>query len=134
MNMSLFMRYLLGIFHYFIQLLINSLNLKFFDWVIDCFLDMSLVRVKHFWKVRNRSGDSYHYTVQESNTCLSYTCLSYTCLPDFKSTTGLAFIKKQPPEVLCKKGVLKIFAKFTGSTCARVSFLIKLQAWGLQLY
>ena len=129
MDMSLFMRYLFGIFHYFIQLLINSLNHKFFDWVIDCFLDMSLV-----WKVRNRSGDSYHYTVQESNTCLSYTCLSYTYLPDLKSTTGLAFIKKQPPEVLCKKGVLKIFAKFTGNTCARVSFLIKLQASGLQLY
>ena len=35
--------------------------------------------------------------------------------------------QKQPPEVFCKKGVLKNFAKFTGkSTCARVSFLIKL--------
>ena len=29
-----------------------------------------------------------------------------------------------------KKGVLKNFAKFTGKTCARVSLLIKLQAWG----
>ena len=32
-------------------------------------------------------------------------------------------------------GVLKNFAKFTGRPlCARVSFLIKLQALGLQLY
>ena len=31
-------------------------------------------------------------------------------------------------EVFCEKGVLRNFAKFTGNTCARVSFLIKLQA------
>ena len=29
-------------------------------------------------------------------------------------------------EVFCKKGVLRKFAKFTGNTCARVSFLTKL--------
>ena len=37
-------------------------------------------------------------------------------------------------EESCKKGVLKNFAKFTGKTVARVSFLIKLEASGLQLY
>ena len=31
------------------------------------------------------------------------------------------------PEVFCKKVFLKNFAKFTGNTCARVTFLIKLQ-------
>ena len=30
--------------------------------------------------------------------------------------------------MFCEKGVLRNFAKFTGNTCARVSFLIKLQA------
>ena len=35
------------------------------------------------------------------------------------------------PEVFCKEGILRNFTKFTGNTCARVSFLIKL---GLQLY
>ena len=36
--------------------------------------------------------------------------------------------------MFCKKGVLENFAKFTGkNTCVRVSFLIKLQASGLQL-
>ena len=37
------------------------------------------------------------------------------------------------PELFCKKGVLlKNFTKFTGKTCFRVPFLIKLHAWGLQ--
>ena len=36
--------------------------------------------------------------------------------------------------VLQKKGVLRYFTEFTGNTCARVSFLIKLQALDLQLY
>ena len=35
--------------------------------------------------------------------------------------------KSSHPEVFCKKGVFRNFAKLTGNTCARVSFLIKLQ-------
>ena len=41
------------------------------------------------------------------------------------------------PELFCKKGVLKNFAKVTGKhlrQSLRVFFLTKLQAWGLQLY
>ena len=37
-------------------------------------------------------------------------------------------VQRQPPEVFYKKDILKNFAKFTGNTCAWVSFLIKLQA------
>ena len=37
-------------------------------------------------------------------------------------------VRSSHPEVFCKKAVLRNFAKFTGNTCARVSFLIKLQA------
>ena len=48
--------------------------------------------------------------------------------------TMLSFVLKQPPELLCKKGVLKNLAKFMGKQLARVSFLIKLLALGLQLY
>ena len=40
----------------------------------------------------------------------------------------IGYIPKQPPEVFCRKNVPRNFAKFTGSTSARVSFLIKLQA------
>ena len=39
-----------------------------------------------------------------------------------------AIYRGSHPEVFYKKGVLRNFAKFTGNTCARVSFLIKLQA------
>ena len=35
------------------------------------------------------------------------------------------------PKVFFKKGVLDNFAKFTGNTCARISFLINLQGSGL---
>ena len=38
-------------------------------------------------------------------------------------------VRSSRPNVFCKKGVLRNFAKFTGNTCARVSILIKLQAW-----
>ena len=37
------------------------------------------------------------------------------------------------PEVFCKKGVRRNFAKFSGNTCARVSFLIKLWASAILL-
>ena len=38
------------------------------------------------------------------------------------------------PEVFCKKGVFENFANSQESTSVRVSFLIKFQALGLQLY
>ena len=55
------------------------------------------------------------------------------------------FRKKTPPElfdrvlsnhssVFYKKVILKISQYSQENTCARTSFLIKLQAWGLQLY
>ena len=34
-------------------------------------------------------------------------------------------------KVICKKGVLRNFAKLQENTCNRASFLIKLQGWGL---
>ena len=42
--------------------------------------------------------------------------------------------RKQSPEGLYKKGFLKKLQTSEENTCARVSFLIKLQASGLQLY
>ena len=44
-------------------------------------------------------------------------------------------LQKQPPEVLCEKKVLiKISQNSQGNTCVGISFLIKLQAGGQQLY
>ena len=42
--------------------------------------------------------------------------------------------QKQPPEVFCKKGILKNFANFTGKQLCWSLILIKLQASGQQLY
>ena len=42
-------------------------------------------------------------------------------------------LRSSLPEVFCKESVLESFAKFTGKTCATVSFFIKLQASALQL-
>ena len=39
-----------------------------------------------------------------------------------------ALVRSSRPEVFCKKCVFRNFAKFAGNICARVSFLIKLQA------
>ena len=38
------------------------------------------------------------------------------------------------PEMFCENGVLKIFAKSTANHLYQSLFLIKFQAWGLQLY
>ena len=38
------------------------------------------------------------------------------------------------PELFCEKGVLRNFAKFAGKHLCQSLCLIKLQAWGLQLY
>ena len=39
-------------------------------------------------------------------------------------------VRSSPPEVFCKKGVLKIFAKFIGTELCESLFLIKLLDWG----
>ena len=49
----------------------------------------------------------------------------------FKSTW---VFQKQPPGVFFKKLFLEISQNSQQNTCAKVSSLIKLQAWGLQLY
>ena len=47
----------------------------------------------------------------------------------------LLTVQKQPPEVFCKKKVfLEISKNSQENTCARDSFLIKMQVWGMQLY
>ena len=52
-------------------------------------------------------------------------------LPNFGFVTN---IRSSRPEVFCKKVLLEILQKSQENTCARVYFLIKLQALGLQLY
>ena len=42
--------------------------------------------------------------------------------------------RNSPPEMFCKKDILKILENSQENTCVGVSFLITLQAWGLQPY
>ena len=54
---------------------------------------------------------------------------------DFSSISNNFKLQKQPPKVFYKKKVfLEISQNSQENTCARVSFLIKLQAWGLTTY
>ena len=48
--------------------------------------------------------------------------------PSYRDKNEKVKFQKQPLEVFFKKGVLRNFANSQKSTCARVSFLIKLQA------
>ena len=50
------------------------------------------------------------------------------CLLRVKSLVWAYYYKRQPPEVFCKKGVLKNFANFTGKHLCWSIFLIMLQA------
>ena len=43
-----------------------------------------------------------------------------------------SLVRSSHPEVFCEKGVLRNLAKLTENTCAKVSFLIKLQAYSLR--
>ena len=47
----------------------------------------------------------------------------------FAQSQKLDSLQKEPPEVFCKKGFLKYSQNSQENTCARVSFLIKLQAF-----
>ena len=43
-------------------------------------------------------------------------------------------LRSSCPELFCKKGVLRNFTNLQENTCATVSFLIKLHAWGQNLF
>ena len=48
-----------------------------------------------------------------------------TTRPSYNNGSDQDEPQKQPPEVFCKKGVLRNFARFTENICASVSFLLK---------
>ena len=63
-----------------------------------------------------------------------YHDISYYINPFHTTVLFLYPLQKQSPEVFYKKGVLEISQNSQENTCARLSFLIKLQAWSLLLY
>ena len=44
---------------------------------------------------------------------------------DYSMTEEIVFLQKQPPEVFCKKGVFRNFAKFTGKHLYQSHFFNK---------
>ena len=97
---------------------------------ISCIQIMSQDVRKHLrWKVLQKS---YMFTEVLSTPLVMVLVLYYLSIVQWKIRA--ADEQTQPPEVFHKKAVLKNFTKFTGNTCTRVSFLIKLQACGLQIY
>ena len=79
------------------------------------------------------SSDQINISVEKKKLIVVRDCKGpvrkTTCLgtPSFCKQDPLAetFLELSP-EVFFKKGILKNFAKFTGNTCSRVFFLIKL--------
>ena len=75
------------------------------------------------------------HTVTSSSKAVQYQTIS-------EETKNLVVIKfhddsisrSSGPEVFCKRGVLRNLVKFTGKHLRQSLFLIKLQAWGLQLW
>ena len=93
------------------------------DLVIKCDDICGFVRIRtHLLK--KSFMENFFFKVYPSKILVSLLRISLLC------TYG----QKQLPEVFYKKGVLKNFSQFTGNTCSRLSFLIKLQTLGLQLY
>ena len=62
--------------------------------------------------------------------------LNYISSLNFFAHSFYEVFRSSRPEVFCKKGVLRNFAKFTGKHLCQSLFLIKLQAqaWWLLLY
>ena len=59
----------------------------------------------------------------------------FSCIEVFRLEISLTGdLRSNHRRCSVKKGFLRNFVKFTGKTCARVSFLLKLQASDLQLY
>ena len=76
----------------------------------------------------NQQNSHFFITMSWQYFSLVKVTLIYNCFWQCTQMHFLYLQKQSSRGVLCKKGVLRNFAKFTGNTCARVSFLIKLKA------
>ena len=73
----------------------------------------------------NSSGVNFKPSMSLNHLCKMLLDIS------FQSSTKTDAVSRS---CFVKKGFLKISQNWQENTCARVSFLIKLQAWGLKLY
>ena len=73
-------------------------------------------------------------TFDLSPTNLPQQLLYGTCVTEKCSIRGLQKVQKQPAEVLCKKGVLRNFAKFTEKQLCQRLFFNKVAGWPATLF
>ena len=66
----------------------------------------------------------------ELEVMIDLLCLYLLCWKIFEQIVTFTYLKKQQPEVICKKAALKNFAKFYRNQLCWSLFIIKLQAWG----
>ena len=91
------------------------------------------------WPNPQFSADFVTFTEEILNGKLHFLCsvmikaLYIQVLKSFPIIVNSTNFRSNRPEVFSKKGVLKNFAKSQESTCARVSFLIKLLFQGCNL-
>ena len=97
---------------------------------------------EHFEKVFRESTCSPFLLAQSQQWCSSVFIVNFMfCFFCFWLSASecqfggdIRSCQKQPPEVFCKKGVLRNFAKFTGKHLCQSLFLIKLQAGGTGVF
>ena len=128
-------------------------KVEFFAKIVNCFQLLFPERFSLIWLAGfclhlslTKSCYLNHFYVLKKNRIIVYSPKTSSNIPfhyhfDFLfimiisiSISLNLIIQKQAPELFYKKCVLRNFVKLTGNTCARVSFLIKLQAWGLQFF
>ena len=96
--------------------------------------------ITFLWKLGDVFLYAYFCLCQKFYLCrkpspIVYFLLNFSALTVLPITEVPSMIQNSRLEVLYKIGALRNFAKFTGKhLCRSLYFLMKLQAWGLQLY
>ena len=99
------------------------------------------------WTIEWKRGKKSSMKIKELNQKTTFDCFEYINLRKLLKEGDVCWIKtnvylylrtsmdrSSRPEVFCKKGVLRNLTKFTGKHLCRVSFLIKFQALGTDVF
>ena len=92
------------------------------------------VKVPLLWDFFNRHNIAFLESILKEVRILRYLNNTSAVLISKFQNKAILYTQKQPLEVFCKKVFFKISQNSQENTCAKVSFLIKLQASALQPY
>ena len=113
---------------------VKILNMAKF-WILEGSQYASVTQRSEYGEILNMGGCQYASVTQRSeygevlnmggfSICERYTAF-WICQNMICQSSEHIIMQKQPPEVLCKKGVLRNFAKFTGKHLCRSLFFNK---------